>query len=85
MERSDNQIMKSLFFLLALAAYGQPLAYSLLPNGGDAAPTARVDGTIAYDPTGKQIFLFGGQDGQDVKNDLWSYTLSAKSWRKLNP
>ena len=70
---------------LAMMATAQPpVVYTLLPVPNEA-PSPRFDGTIAYDPAGKQVFLFGGQDAQGVKNDLWSYSLSDKRWTTISP
>ena len=69
-------------FLAQLSA--QPLSYALLPSG-DEAPSPRVDGAVAYDPAGKRIFMFGGQDNTGFKNDLWSYSLTDQRWAKLSP
>ena len=66
------------------AATAQPLAYSLLPTP-DARPSARYDGAIAYDHAGKQAFVFGGQDSQSTKNDLWSYSFPDKQWTAAKP
>ena len=52
--------------------------YTLLPNG-DTAPSGRVDGTIAYDPASRQVYLFGGQ-ASDFQNDLWVYSMEQKRW-----
>ena len=30
-----------------------------------------------------QIFIFGGYDGQDRLNDLWSFNLETKTWREI--
>lgn len=72
---------------LALAVvgglHGQALRYTLLPSGA-VAPGARLDGTIAHDPMGQQIFLFGGQES-GAKNDLWVYALDRREWRELRP
>lgn len=69
-----------LVFALAAVAAAQPLAYKQLATGG---PSPRLDGTIAYDPSGSQLFLFGGSDGA-TKNDLWAYSLSNGRWAELN-
>ena len=69
---------------LAMVATAQPLVYTLLPAPNEA-PSPRFDGTIAYDPVGKQVFLFGGQDSQSSKNDLWSYSLPDKRWTAISP
>jgi uncharacterized protein (TIGR03437 family) len=60
---------------------GQPLQYTLLPAEG-ARPSARFDGTIAYDPAGRQLFLFGGSE-LGAKNDLWSYSLDRRQWTEI--
>lgn len=67
--------------LLCVACFAQPLAYTLLPAGG-SGPSGRVDGTIAWDPEGQQIFLFGGQDNE-FRNDLWSYSLERRQWTEV--
>jgi len=78
----DGEGMKAalisiLFTALALAQS----AYTLLPTD-DIAPSGRVDGTIAYDPATRQIYLFGGQSG-DFQNDLWVYALDQKRWSQV--
>jgi len=69
------------FFLLAALGQAQPLSYSLLGADGDQ-PSPRFDGTIAYDPSARRIFLFGGQD-TSPKNDLWAYSLSQRRWEEV--
>jgi hypothetical protein len=79
--------MKHLVALLPLifsSLYGESLRYSLLPSGNGESPSARVDGTIAYEPAGKRIFLFGGLDEQGVRNDLWVYSLAESRWSQVN-
>ncbi|MBY0507228.1 MAG: hypothetical protein K2X03_25155 [Bryobacteraceae bacterium] len=61
----------------------QSLTYRLLPPG-DTAPTGRVDGTIAYAPSLRRLYLFGGQD-TETRNDLWAYSLDDRAWTRLNP
>jgi len=82
--------MKStaLFWILAAtltAASAQSLSYSLLPPGEGDRPSERIDGVIVYDPQDRQILLFGGQDFTGARNDLWSYSLTARRWTALNP
>src|SRR5882724_10703883 len=62
----------TVFFVCVPAASAQTLTYSLLPTGA-TAPSSRFDGAIAYDPAGRQIFLFAGQDSSP-RNDLWAYS-----------
>lgn len=67
--------------ILNLAGQAQNLSYSLL-SSSSVQPTARFDGTIAYDPLGSQVFLFGGQDTLP-RNDLWSYSLTGRQWTEV--
>ena len=64
-----------------LALRGQTLSYALL-DSPSPAPSARFDGPIAYDSTGKQVFLFGGDDNVP-RNDLWSYSLEQGKWTEI--
>ena len=75
--------MKTLLasILFTSLALGQS-TYTLLPSR-DTAPSGRVDGTIAYDPATRQIYLFGGQ-ANDFLNDLWVYSMDQKNWSPLN-
>ena len=76
--------MKSLAtFLLTLTLSAQDWNYQLLPATGDS-PQPRSDGTIAYDAETASLYLFGGQ-GRGFLNDLWSYSLTNRSWRNINP
>ena len=45
--------------LFAALALAQPVRYAPLPPGG-SSPDGRIDGTIVYDPAGRQLFIFGG-------------------------
>lgn len=60
---------------------GQPLSYTLLPAEG-ARPSARVDGTIAYDSSERRLYLFGGRDNT-ARNDLWVYSLGERRWSEV--
>ncbi len=50
----------------------------ILPN----SPSARVNMVMAYDPSAKNIVLFGGYDGTYM-NDTWIY--NGVTWTQLNP
>ena len=65
----------------ALVSPAQVLNYSLLSSDG---PSPRFDGTIAYDPAARRLFMFGGQDSAP-KNDLWSYSLDQRRWTEIQP
>src|SRR5574341_609938 len=72
-----------LLLLFAAIAGAQSLSYTRLAAEG-ASPAPRVDGAIVYEPSGRQIFLFGGQEGAP-KNDLWVYSLDRRQWTELRP
>lgn len=76
------------YFVLAVWSFGlsalalaQPLSYSLLSASG-TQPSPRFDGTIAYDASGRQAFLFGGQDSQP-RNDLWVFSFALRQWTEI--
>lgn len=47
------------------------------------SPSARANMTMAYDPVGKNILLFGGYDGASYLNDTWIF--NGSDWVQLNP
>ena len=54
-----------------------------IPSG--ATPSPRIDAPIAYDPVGRQILMFAGQDASGDLNDLWTYAVDRQQWTRLNP
>ena len=46
-------------------------------------PSARINMAMAYDPAGKDIILFGGDDGTSYLNDTW--ILNSSGWVELHP
>lgn len=72
-----------LIALSALRILGQTLDFTKLP-APSGSPSARLDGTVVYDPVGQQVFLFGGQDSKAL-NDLWTYSLKRGEWAQMNP
>src|SRR5262249_34901393 len=60
----------------------QDLSYTLLNS--NEAPSPRFDGVIAYDPAGRTLYVFAGQDSVP-QNDLWSYSLDLRQWSKVRP
>jgi len=72
------------FLISALSLLNaQPLSYTLLPQS-DIRPAPRQDGTIAYDPQRREVFLFGGLGG-GPRNDLWVYSIDRQAWSPLRP
>lgn len=67
---------------LAASAFAQPLRYTPLDTGA-VRPAGRIDGTIAFDAAGRQIFLFGGDADSGTRNDLWAYSLDRKEWIEI--
>src|SRR5262249_21686927 len=48
-------------------------------------PGPRYGSSVAYDPAGPAMLLFGGAD-YDVSNDVWSLSLGGSpAWTQLNP
>ncbi len=72
----------ALLILGALSpALPQNPVYSRLPAA--AAPPARIDGALAYDPQSRRIWMFGGDTGGPA-NDLWYYSLADRTWRQVD-
>jgi uncharacterized protein (TIGR03437 family) len=65
--------------LFGLQSSAQPLSYSLVSAEG---PSPRVDGTVAYDPSARRLYLFGGQDSEP-RNDLWVFSLATRRWEEI--
>jgi N-acetylneuraminic acid mutarotase len=55
----------------------------LKPAG--AFPPARYAYTMVYDPSSKQMILFGGITGTTRFNDTWAYDPAVDVWRELKP
>jgi N-acetylneuraminic acid mutarotase len=56
----------------------------LKPAG--AAPSARMNCSLVYDPDTGTVILFGGLgDGSVFFNDTWAYDPSANTWTNLRP
>src|SRR5262249_20741763 len=54
--------------------------WTLVPNGSQP----RSSPGAAWDPVNHRLLRFGGQDAQNFRNDLWSYTTAA-GWQQLAP
>ena len=48
-------------------------------NPSGATPSPRIDAPIAYDPVGRQILMFAGQDASGDLNDVWAYAVTSNS------
>jgi uncharacterized protein (TIGR03437 family) len=48
-------------------------------------PSPRIDAPVAYDPAGKQLFMFGGLDSSGDRNDLWAFSVDNQQWTQINP
>jgi len=55
----------------------------------DLSPGSRPDGRFftaqAYDPRGDRVLVFGGNLGGSRSNQVWSFSLAARSWQLLAP
>jgi N-acetylneuraminic acid mutarotase len=54
----------------------------LQPAG--AAPAPRFGHSLAYDPAGGKVILFGGRDAEDYV-DTWAFDPGTDTWTLLNP
>jgi uncharacterized protein (TIGR03437 family) len=72
-----------ILILTGIKAQAQTLSWTLLKTNGALQPSARNDGAVAWDPAGKQLFMFGGQDATSTRNDLWAFSFDTQSWRLL--
>jgi uncharacterized protein (TIGR03437 family) len=68
-------------FIVLQAALAQPLSYTQLSTS-TPPPSPRVDGAIAYDPSTRRLYLFGGRDST-FRNDLWFYSLAERRWQEV--
>lgn len=83
MDRTSLRAL-ALGFWFAIAAQGQPLSWTLLRPAG-SLPAPRIDGTVAWDAVGRQLFLFGGTDAAGNRNDLWVFSWDRQTWTLLQP
>lgn len=64
-------------------------ALTLTSSGGASVPSARTGAAVVSDPVGGRIWLFGGDDGSALQNDLWSATVSGSppvvKWTEEDP
>jgi hypothetical protein len=66
-------------------AAGSPPAWQLLSPGN--APGKRAEHTAVYDSANQRMIVFGGYDGTQYFNDVWSLSLApgAEGWAPLAP
>src|SRR5258707_4799095 len=81
-----NQTILLAFIVLIQWADAQPAALQwsrATPSG--TIPSSRIDALIAYDPAGRQLFMFGGLDSSGDRNDLWAFSVDNQQWTQINP
>ncbi len=61
-----------------------PAFWTDLNPSGDV-PTARTGHAMAYDPTRRQVFLFGGWSIAESFGDTWMYEPASNAWAELSP
>jgi hypothetical protein len=68
----------------ALSLSGTPAWTLLAPSG--APPSARNVSSAIYDPVRDRMVVFGGYDGAQMLNDVWTLSLSdSPAWTQLIP
>eukprot|EP00117_Sycon_ciliatum_P039017 scpid59324/ scgid28898/ Nitrile-specifier protein 2 len=70
---------------LLLPVCRSQLTWTIVPQGTAPRPSVRNDFGFGYDPTGNSVYVFGGQGGSGIMNDLWRFDLSTNSWTEVNP
>jgi N-acetylneuraminic acid mutarotase len=54
-------------------------------NPAGARPAARASQSMAYDPSGNRLIVFGGFSGTSYHDDTWAYDLATNTWAALHP
>lgn len=65
-------------------AHAQPPLLWSRANPSGVAPSPRIDAPVAYDPPGRQLFMFGGLDASGDRDDLWAYSVDNQQWTQIN-
>ncbi len=61
-----------------------PYAWTVLAPAGD--PGARMEHAAVYDPVRHRMIVFGGTDGYNLFDDVWTLSLgSAPAWEPMSP
>lgn len=82
-------ILLATFALLLLP----PLSHARNPNGqwqqltvSGTPPAARKHHVMVYDPTTNGVYLYGGEDEDDIAlDDVWHLNLATMTWSELTP
>jgi N-acetylneuraminic acid mutarotase len=56
----------------------------LAQNAPEELPDARMGSTLTYEPATGRLLLFGGWDGAEFFDTIWSYDLAANTWAGLD-
>lgn len=67
----------------ALSLNGAPTWSSLSTTGGP--PGGRAAHAAVYDPVQDRMFVFGGFDGTNYLNNMWSLSLATNTWSLVTP
>ena len=66
----------------------QPAAQALqgqwqLLQPANEPPNFRYEHAVTFDPTTNRLFLLGGRNGDQIKDDIWSLNVEERSWNFL--
>jgi N-acetylneuraminic acid mutarotase len=63
-----------------------PGAWTLLvaQNAAEELPDARMGSTLTYEPATGRLLLFGGWNGTEFFDTMWSYDLATSTWKGLD-
>jgi N-acetylneuraminic acid mutarotase len=72
-----------LYLCLVSPAWAQTWT-KIIPRIG-SSPPPRMGASAIYDPDGKQMIVFGGQDGPVYMNDVWAFDFTSNTWNQWSP
>lgn len=52
-------------------------------ESANAGPEPRYNHAIQYSPATNQVYIFGGQNGNQVFNDVWALDTATLTWRQI--
>ena len=84
------------FFLFGggnvLTERGDPGTWSYSPSANEwkqlkleVQPPARANSRLVYDPVGKKVILFGGDQLDQLLSDTWAFDVVARKWEQKKP
>lgn len=73
-------VLLSCLLLTLVMIYAENIIHSIDLTENGVTPEPRANPTLAVNPVGKLIYLFGGQSKCCFLNDLWTFDLEKNIW-----